>query len=121
VVLAALRPEQLERFLARTDLKPSTEKSITEISVLLREIEEVRRTGIAFDDGEFNTEVRCVAVPVRDFTGQVVGAMGISGPVWRVSMPALKGRAKAIQVAADRLSREFGAQGAAGLPALLST
>ncbi|MGH8430026.1 MAG: IclR family transcriptional regulator, partial [Solimonas sp.] len=46
VVLAALRPDQLDRFLERADLKPSTERSITEIPVLLREIEEVRRTGI---------------------------------------------------------------------------
>jgi DNA-binding IclR family transcriptional regulator len=116
VMLAALRPEQLERFLARTDLKPSTARSITEIPVLVREIEEVRRTGVAFDDGEFNPEVRCVAVPVRDFTGQVIGAIGISGPIWRLSMHALKARAKVLQAAADQLSRDFGAQGATSVP-----
>lgn len=118
VVLAALRPDQFERFLETADLKPSTERSITQIPVLRREIEEARRTGIAFDDGEFNREVRCVATPVRDFTGQVVGAIGISGPVWRLSMQALKGRTKAIQAAANRLSREFGAEtaGLAGTP-----
>jgi DNA-binding IclR family transcriptional regulator len=113
VVLAALRPDQLERFLARVDLKPSTESSFTEIPALLGEIDEVRRTGIAFDDGEFNPEVRCVAVPVTDFTGQVAGAIGISGPIWRLSMQALRSRAKAVQAAADRLSKEFGAGRAA--------
>jgi DNA-binding IclR family transcriptional regulator len=121
VVLAALQPGQLERFLARADLKPSTENSITEIPALLAEIEEVRRTGIAYDDGEFNPEVRCVAVPVKDFTGQVVGALGISGPIWRLSMQAVKSRAKAIQAAADRLSREFGAEKAARAPDLPET
>jgi DNA-binding IclR family transcriptional regulator len=108
VILAALRPEQLERFLERVALAPSTEKSITEASGLLREIEEVRRSGIAFDDGEFNIEVRCVAVPVKDFTGQVIGALGISGPIWRLSIQALQSRAKIVQTAADRLSAEFG-------------
>jgi DNA-binding IclR family transcriptional regulator len=108
VLLAALRPDQLERFLARVELAPSTEKSITEVSVLLREIEEIRRTGLAFDDGEFNLEVRCVGVPVNDFTGQVVGALGISGPIWRLSIQALQTRAKIVQAAADRLSAEFG-------------
>lgn len=112
VILAALQHDQLERFLARADLKPSTENSITKIPVLMREIQDVRRSGIAFDDGEFNAEVRCVAVPVRDFTGQVAGALGISGPVWRLTMPALKARSKAIQAAADRLSRDFGAAAA---------
>src|SRR5215475_10647527 len=116
VILAALRPDQLERFLARIELKPSTEKSITEIPALLREIEEVRRAGIAFDDCEFNAEVRCVAVPVRDFTGQIVGALGISGPIWRLSLQALQSRAKIVQAAADRLSGEFGAEGPVSLP-----
>jgi len=116
VILAALRPDQLERFLARIELKPSTEKSITEIPALLREIEEVRRAGIAFDDGEFNLEVRCVAVSVRDFTGQIVGALGISGPIWRLSLQALQSQAKIVQAAADRLSGEFGAEGPVSLP-----
>ena len=110
VILAALRPDQLQRFVERVELKSSTEKSITEIPALLREIEEVRRSGIAFDDGEFNLEVRCVAVPVRDFTGNVVGALGISGPVWRLTIQALQSRSKIVQAAADRLSREFGAK-----------
>jgi DNA-binding IclR family transcriptional regulator len=110
VILAALRPDHLQRFVERVELKSSTEKSITEIPALLREIEEVRRSGIAFDDGEFNLEVRCVAVPVRDFTGNVVGALGISGPVWRLTIQALQSRSKIVQAAADRLSREFGAK-----------
>ena len=116
VILAALRPDQLERFLERLDLKPSTERSITEIPALKREIDEVRRAGIAFDDGEFNAEVRCVAVPVKDFTGQTIGALGISGPVWRLSIQALQSRARLVQSAADQLSAEFGANGAATLP-----
>jgi IclR family transcriptional regulator, KDG regulon repressor len=111
IILAALRPDQLKRFLERVELKPSTKKSITEPAVLLREIAEVRRSAIAFDDGEFNPEVRCVAVPVYNFTGDVIGALGISGPVWRVSDQVLQSRAKIVQAAATRLSNEFGAKG----------
>jgi DNA-binding IclR family transcriptional regulator len=113
IILASLRPDQLQRFLERADMKPSTEKSITDVAVLLREIAEIRRSGIAFDDGEFNPEVRCVAVPVKDFTGQTVGALGISGPIWRLSNQALHNSAKIVQVAAGRLSAEFGAKDAA--------
>jgi DNA-binding IclR family transcriptional regulator len=108
VILAALRPDQLDRFLERAELTPVTPKSITEIDVLKREIDDVRRGGIAFDDGEFNAEVRCVAVPVKDFTGQIIGAIGISGPIWRLTIQALQSRASIVQEAADRLSAEFG-------------
>jgi DNA-binding IclR family transcriptional regulator len=65
---------------------------------------------MAFDDGEFDPEIRCVAVPVRDFTGQVVGALGISGPIWRLSTQALQTHGKIVQTAAGRLSTEFGAR-----------
>lgn len=112
IILASLRPDQLDRYLERVELKPSTDKSITEIAVLLREIAEIRRSGIAFDDGEFNAEVRCAAVPVKDFTGQITGAIGISGPIWRLSNQALQARAKIVQAAANRLSAAFGAASA---------
>jgi len=115
VMLASLTDDQLNRFLQRVELKPSTEKSITEIPALLREIAEVRRTGVAYDDGEFNIEVRCIAVPVKDFTGQIVGALGISGPIWRQSNQAQQAKAKMLQAAASRLSAGFGAKGAEGL------
>ena len=110
IILASLRPDQLKRFLERVELKPSTAKSITDPSVLLREIAEIRRSAIAFDDGEFNPEVRCVAVPVYHFTGEVIGALGISGPIWRMTDQMLQSRAKLVQAAAARLSTEFGAK-----------
>lgn len=109
IILASLRPDQIERFLERVELKPSTKKSITQPAVLLKQIADIRRSGIAHDDGEFNPEVRCVAVPVYNFTGDVVGALGISGPIWRMSDQAMQARAKILKAAANRLSAEFGA------------
>jgi IclR family transcriptional regulator, KDG regulon repressor len=110
IILASLRKDQFEGFLSRAELKPSTDKSITDASVLRREIEEVRQSGVAFDDCEYNHEVRCVAVAVKDFTGGTIGALGISGPVWRLTIQAMQTRAKILQAVADRLSIEFGAR-----------
>jgi len=111
IMLAALPIDQFEQYLARADLKAFTPKSITSAEPLRREIAEVRRTGLAIDDGEFDSEVRCAAVPVRDFSGQVIGAIGISGPVWRLSIETLQKRARAVRATADRLSAEFGFAG----------
>ena len=116
IILASLRPDQLKRFLERIDMKPSTKKSITDIPVLLREIAEIKRSGVAFDDGEFNPEVRCVAVPVTDFTGQVIGALGISGPIWRLSNQALHNSAQIVQAAANRLSQNSAPKASRNLP-----
>jgi len=108
IMLAAMRPAQFEQFLAHAELKAYTPNSITTAERLRREVGEVRRSGVAIDNGEFDAEVRCVALAVRDFTGQVIGSIGVSGPVWRLSAEALEQRSRLARVAADRLSREFG-------------
>ena len=115
VMLAALAPDEFEQYLQRAELKHYSPKSMTSAEPLRREIAEVRRSGLAIDDGEFDAEVRCAAVPVRDFTGQVIGALGISGPVWRLSIESLQKRARTVRGAADRLSTEFG-YGGEGAP-----
>ncbi len=110
VLLAALSPSQLARYLETCELRPFTAKTIVERETLLREIDEVRRKGLAFDDGEFDSEARCVAVPVRDFTGRVAGAIGMSGPMWRLSLQALQDKSKYVREAAVELSAELGFQ-----------
>ncbi len=108
VLLAALTPAQLTLYLDNYELQKFTAKTIVERETLLREIEEVRRKGLAFDDGEFDAEARCVAVPVRDFTGRVAGAIGMSGPMWRLSLQALQEKSKHVREAAQALSAELG-------------
>jgi len=108
VLLAALHPQQLERHLKTRELRRFTPRTIIEHDALLREIEAVRRGGIAFDDGEFDPDARCVAVPVHNFTGQVAGAIGISAPMWRLTMQALQEKTQLVREAAAELSRELG-------------
>ncbi len=108
VLLAALTSQQVEGYLAGHELRRFTPKTIVERDALLRELKDVRRTGIGFDDGEFDAEARCVAVPVRDFTGQVAGAIGLSGPIWRLSIEGLQEKAQQVREAAADLSREPG-------------
>lgn len=114
VIAAAFTAQELERHLRTHELRRFTGKTIVERDALLRELEAVRRDGIAFDDGEFDPEVRCVAVPVRDFAGRVSGAIGISGPIWRLSLQALQDKSARVRDAADRLSAELGSRAAAG-------
>jgi IclR family transcriptional regulator, KDG regulon repressor len=108
VMLAALTPEQLDAFLRDHELPGFTPKTITSPERLRREVDEVRRNGVAFDDGELNEELRCVAVPVRDYTGRVSATIGVSGPAWRLSLQALQRQLGTIRSAADRLSTELG-------------
>lgn len=108
VMLAAMPQEKLEQRLANYELKAFTPNTITERARLIQELAEVRRSGLAFDDAEFHPELRCVAAAVRDFTGQVIGALAMSGPAWRLSLQALQGRAALLRETADELSAQLG-------------
>lgn len=111
VLLAALTPAQLQRYLDKHKLARFTPKTIVEREALLAELEQVRRNGIAFDDGEFDAEVRCVAVPVYDFLGRVAGAIGVSGPMWRISLQSLHEKSKLVRQSAAEFSEELGYRG----------
>ena len=108
VLLAAMNDAQVRQFLGSDALRRFTAKTIVDRNSLLREIEEVRRKGIAWDDGEFDAEIRCVAVPVYDFAGRVAGAVGISGAVWRLSLQSLQSKAQQVRESARLISAQLG-------------
>ena len=72
------------------ELEGHTEKTITDLQTLEKELETVRDKGYAIDDEEFDNDVRCISVPVFDFREKLVGAIGISGPSARLGMKEIE-------------------------------
>lgn len=84
-ILAELPEERVREILASTALEPVTEQTITDDQELLRELEAIRQRGIAFDDEERIEGMRAVAAAiVDDETGEVHGAITVSGPKTRI-------------------------------------
>ena len=74
--LKARLPDTLKRFTAKT---------ITERAALVQQLKGVVENGYAVDTGEYIEDVRAVAVPIKDYTGHVVGALAVSGPGYRMT------------------------------------
>jgi DNA-binding IclR family transcriptional regulator len=110
VLVSALNDAQVRQFLGPEPLRRFTRKTIVEREALLREIAEVRKKGVAYDDGEYDADIRCVAVPVYDFAGRVAGAIGISGALWRLTQQTLQAKAQQVREAARVLSGQLGYQ-----------
>ncbi len=72
-----------------TELKAYTPRTITSPETLRVHLDQTRRQGYAVDDEEYEYGVRCLAVPVFDYRGKAVGAIGISGPAGRISLERL--------------------------------
>jgi len=62
-----------------------TERTIVDRAALLDQIREIRGSGFAVDLGEFMEEVRCVSVPVRDYTNGLIGTLSVAGPLHRLT------------------------------------
>lgn len=99
-------------YLQSADLKPFTPATITSGTRLREELRKVRRTGIALDEQEFSHGIRCLAAPVFNFSGGVVAALGMFGPVWRLSSRRATARAATVKRCAESLSRQLGYQAA---------
>ena len=55
-----------------------TPNTVTSLRELVAEIGVVRREGIAYDNEEYMTGLRCMAAPIRDFSSRIVAAMSLS-------------------------------------------
>ncbi|HEV3316127.1 MAG TPA: IclR family transcriptional regulator C-terminal domain-containing protein, partial [Candidatus Angelobacter sp.] len=67
-----------------------------------------RERGYAVDNEEIEEGVRCVGCVVRNFSGQPVAAISVSGPAFRVTKEKVKGLSGPVIAAARALSAELG-------------
>lgn len=89
-ILSQMTPEEVRHAISHGGLRRLTPTTITDPEVLLHEIETVRQRGYAIDDGEHETGVTCVAVPIP---GPLHLAASISGPTSRMTPEFVTGRA----------------------------
>lgn len=102
--LAADTPQQLRDYARRTGLPGKTPHSLTTLAALERELDKVRRHGIAYDDEEAEAGLKCVAAPIHDDEGRVVAALSVSAPADRHD-PAW---AEQVRRTADAVSHALG-------------
>jgi DNA-binding IclR family transcriptional regulator len=96
-------------------LERLTGRTITEPAALKDALEKVRQRGYAVEDQEATVGDAGLAAPVYDWSGRVVGALGLVGPVERLLDDERRARlADAVRSTARALSRDLGAGRAAG-------
>ncbi len=83
-ILAQLPEDQLEAYIARTEFRAYTDRTISSAPQLLREIEEIRKTGIGRTFGEYYPGVAALAVALTDGE-KVLGAVNVGLPMIRLN------------------------------------
>lgn len=83
-LLADYDEVQLKRLLGERPLKSYTQQTNTSIEKLAGICEQVRSQGFVLDEADYQEALRCLAAPVRDAGGSVIGSIGISAPASRM-------------------------------------
>jgi IclR family acetate operon transcriptional repressor len=107
VFLSWLPPEQLEDVLAE-GLPRYTARTLVDAAELRAQLSDVRRRGYASTQDEYEVGLTAVAAPVRDPAGDVVAAVSVSGPTFRLgpaALPALAGHVVAAAAAISARTR----------------
>lgn len=107
-LLIGMPDAEVRELLRGVKLVPYTRKTTTTVLGVLERLRVFRAQGYAFDDEERHAGVQCLAAPVRDHHGEVVGAIGISAPTLRVVRAGERVLAEGVLDAARSLSAKMG-------------
>ncbi|MFC5369037.1 IclR family transcriptional regulator [Salinirubrum litoreum] len=83
-ILAHMPEQRFEEVIDRHGLPAQTPNTVTEKAMLEKELDEIRKRGVAFDGEERAEGIRCVAAPITDNENQLVGAVSVSAPSARM-------------------------------------
>lgn len=113
VLAAWLPPSEVRAALAKTRMERLTPRTITTRAAFDAELERVRAAGYAVDDEEQYLGLRCVAMPVSCYSGEVIASMCVVGPKHRMTNRKLQEVRGPLGVLARRMSERLGAGGPA--------
>jgi IclR family pca regulon transcriptional regulator len=113
VLLAAMSPEEFERYLARADLAALTGRTVTSPDQLSDIVTEVSQRGYAIVDQELEEGLRAIAAPIHGSGGKVTAAINVSAHASRVSLAEMQtDLLPALRETAGRIEADLRSQGA---------
>lgn len=113
-IMAFMPESEIDAIVQRHGLHRFTSFTLTTAAALKADLETVRSTGYARDWEEHEEGVKCLGSPVRNYSGNVVAAVSLSGPSFRFSDKNLDTFASAVKRASNALSADLGWFGESG-------
>jgi IclR family KDG regulon transcriptional repressor len=111
VLMAWLEEDELLAHLAQESFERRTANTLTSVEAYLQELDIVRQQGYAEDHEEFEDNMRCLAAPIRDRFGHVIGGMSVSFPCFRFREELKQDYVKQLMQATQQISGQLGWHG----------
>jgi DNA-binding IclR family transcriptional regulator len=107
-ILAFLPGSEVDRIARETGLPRYTDRTISNLIELRRELESIRQRGYSIDDEEIEVGLRCIGAPTFDAMGQVVAAISLAGPAARLAPGRDDEHGRLVRQAALEISERLG-------------
>lgn len=107
-MLAFLPDSAIDDIVPDRPLPSCTSKTLATRLALIKDLQQTRTRGYAIDDEEIEKGLRCVGGPVWNYTGEVVAAISVAGPAFRITKSRIPAIARAVLATTRGLSTELG-------------
>lgn len=105
--LLAFQPDEDLLSHLPSELKPKTKRTIRSLDALRDDLAAIRLRGYSIDDEENEAGAYCIGAPILIAPHEVLAAISVSGPTFRISTWGLQDIAKSIMKAASAISEEL--------------
>lgn len=107
-LLTNYNEEMLAELVKEKGLVPLTSHTITDLDSLTKELASLRKKRYCLDDEECELGARCIAAPLRDYSGKVIAAVSISGPIVRMSHQKIETLSGTLLSIVDQIEKHLG-------------
>ncbi|MBE6389222.1 MAG: IclR family transcriptional regulator [Lentisphaerae bacterium] len=102
-IMANMPENQQEELMKTISFSRFTEYTVRNAQALFKEFASIRKSGAAFDRGEEDLDIHCVAVPVFDTARKIRAALWISGPASRLTEEKMQSAVPYLKEAAESI------------------
>ena len=110
MILSDFPEERIDEMIARRGLTKYTEHTLITKEQLMEELQAIRSRGYAYDNEECELGARCIAVPIRNYSGHVIASISVTGPTGRMTDAFIQANLPRILSTANEISYQFGYQ-----------
>ena len=107
-LLMTMEDGAIRELLSDETFEKLTPATADNVDTLLQRVADGRARGWMLDDREIEDDVRCVAAPVRDYTGKAIAAISVSWDIHVQADTDIEATARRVMATAVAVSRRMG-------------
>ncbi|AOY77943.1 Pectin degradation repressor protein KdgR [Clostridium formicaceticum] len=107
-ILAYQSDKEIEEYIREKGLTAYTKNTITEPESFRQELKNVVKNGYSLDNEEVEEGLFCIAAPIYNFDKEIVYAISVSGPKFRMTEDKVKNIVKDVKNTCREISQKLG-------------